>query len=473
MTVDPDALQRRLDAMVASGDMPGAQVSVLSGGAVVSAASGVLNLRTRQPVTTESLFQIGSITKIWTASALLQMVDAGTLDLDRPVRTYLPELRLSDDLTTAEVTTRHLLTHTSGIEGDVFTDTGQNPDYLQRYVAALRGQPLLHALGETWSYCNAGFGIAGRLLEVLDGKPFERALRDRLPGPLRIERFAWNADEAILWGAAVGHVRTPTDPQVRVTPQFSLPRSAAPAGLIITTTADLVRFAGVHLANGVTDDGTAILSAQSVKAMQVDQCACPSAYADAWGIGWMLHDWPGARVVGHGGATIGQSTELLLVPDHGVAVALAVNGPRGQADHALLGELLAQLAGVEVPPLPAPPSTPPEIDATRYVGVYGRLGTESTVAQAADGTLTLTTRLSGPLAEISGYAEGPPLPLVPTSRDGDFVVPDVRFTDVWTEARFYAGSPGQAPRFLHLAGRANRRLAGDGSGNVGAPVARR
>ena len=122
--------------------MPGATLGILrvapeGKDEVVEAAYGVLNKVTGVETTTDSVFQIGSITKVYTATVAMQLVDEGLLELDAPIVDVLPELRLADDEVTKQVTMRHLLSHTSGIDGDVFTDTGRGDDCLEKYVAQL------------------------------------------------------------------------------------------------------------------------------------------------------------------------------------------------------------------------------------------------------------------------------------------------------------------------------------------------
>ena len=143
----PRHWEHRLAALAKRHQVPGAQLGILrySPGRedeLVEAAYGTLNLATGAPATTTSLFQIGSITKVWTATVVMQLVDEGLVELDTPVVEVLPELRLADPDVTKSVTIRHLLTHTSGIDGDVFTDTGRGDDCLEKYVdAARRGGP--------------------------------------------------------------------------------------------------------------------------------------------------------------------------------------------------------------------------------------------------------------------------------------------------------------------------------------------
>ena len=427
--------------------MPGAQLAVLVDDEVTTVASGVLNRNTGQPATTTSLFQIGSIGKLWTATAAMQLVQDGVLDLDEPIRTHLPDLSVGDEDTSAKVTMRHLLTHTSGIEGDVFDDTGTNDDALERYVDLLGTLRPVHALGETWSYCNAGFGIAGLLIARHAGTTFEQAIRDRVVTPLGIERFAWNADEAILLGAAVGHVPGPDGTPV-VTPTYSFPRNAAPAGLATTTAADLLAFAAAHL-----DDGGPLLSRELAVEMRTPQVDCPSHIADRWGLGWMIHDWDGTTVVGHSGATIGQAAELFVVPEQGVAVALLVNGPRGWSDHELLSGVLADLCGVELPPIPTP-TTGPVTAPERYVGRYARLGVDLVVALDGD-DLILTTDLSGPLAAIPGE-QSTTTRLYPTDVAGRLLARLPGRADLYTPVILHGEDP-ERPSFLHMGARAHVR----------------
>src|SRR5262249_30889547 len=130
--------------------------------------------------TTDSLFQIGSITKIFTTTLVMQLVDAKLVDLDAPVQRYVPDFELAEAGAAARITVRHLLTHTSGIEGDYFEDFGRGDDSIERYVASLENIGLIHPTGAMWSYCNTGFVIAGRLVECATGLPFHEALQSRI-----------------------------------------------------------------------------------------------------------------------------------------------------------------------------------------------------------------------------------------------------------------------------------------------------
>ena len=212
--------------------------------------------------TPDSVFQIGSTTKLWTASLVMQLVDEGLLDLDQPVRRYLPEFRIADEAAAASITARQLLSHTAGFEGDIFTDTGKGDDCLEKFVLTLGDTPQLFPPGERFSYNNAGYCVLGRLVEVLREKPFDDCLRDGLFVPLGLTHAATGPYEAILFRAAVGHVRPAPDAPPQPAPVWALARSNAPAGsMLAMRPRDLLAFAQMHMSGGRAADGTVVLSA--------------------------------------------------------------------------------------------------------------------------------------------------------------------------------------------------------------------
>ncbi|HEY3472899.1 MAG TPA: serine hydrolase, partial [Amycolatopsis sp.] len=252
--------RRRLAELARKHRVPGATLGILRGDDEVVASFGVLNKTTGVEVTDDSVFQIGSISKVWTATVAMQLVDEGLLSLDAPIADVLPELRLADPDVTKKVTLRHLLTHTSGIDGDVFTDTGRGDDCVEKYVAVLDQAAQTHPLGATLSYCNSGFILIGRVIEKLTGKTWDAALRERLFTPLGLTRTGTLPEEALLFRAAMGHVAT-GDEDPEPAPVWGLPRSAGPAGLITASASDVLAFARLHLTGGLGPDGTRLLSA--------------------------------------------------------------------------------------------------------------------------------------------------------------------------------------------------------------------
>src|SRR3954449_5645216 len=224
MSIDIQHWQQRLALLADKHGVPGASLAILADGEVADTAYGVLNRRTDVEATPDSVFQIGSITKVWTATLAMQLVDEGLLDLDEPVVTYLPGFQVADPEVTRTVTTRHLLAHTSGIDGDLFLDTGRGDDSIERYVAGCATLGQNHPLGATMSYCNSGYTILGRLIEVLRGSTWDTVLRERLFAPLGRTTAGPLPEEALLHRAGVGQ-STPPGGELQVTPMWGIYRS--------------------------------------------------------------------------------------------------------------------------------------------------------------------------------------------------------------------------------------------------------
>ncbi|MEE6263798.1 serine hydrolase [Plantactinospora sonchi] len=457
--IDAAHWRRRLAVLAERYRVPGATLGILRvrpGGddELVEVAYGVLNRDTGVPVTTDSVFQIGSISKVWTAAVIMQLVDEGRLDLDAPVVDVLPELRLADPAVTKQVTVRHLLTHTSGIDGDVFTDTGRGDDCLERYVAGLAEVAQNHGLGATWSYCNSGFSLAGRVIEKLTGGTWDAAVRERIFTPLGLARTGTLPEEALLHRAAVGHVGEGEDEPTRA-PVWGLPRALGPAGLIHSTVADVLGFARAHLTGGLAPDGDRWLSEASVAAMADKHADLPDRHTlgDSWGLGWIRMSWDGHRLIGHDGNTIGQAAFLRILPGAGLAVTLLTNGGHGRDLYdELYREIFAELAGVAMPRSLAPPAEPVIVDVRPHLGRYERAGARLEVLTGDDGPVLRTT-VTGPLAEL---VDEPTHDLRMVPVNPDLYVVRQPGTRTWIPVTFYRLDSGE--RYLHFGARATPRV---------------
>jgi CubicO group peptidase (beta-lactamase class C family) len=450
-------LQDRLPAMLADHQVPGAAIAVSAGGDVIDLAAGLLSKATGVAATADSVFQVGSITKLWTSTLVMQLADEGKLDLDAPVRRYLPEFRLADESAAAAITVRQLLSHTAGFEGDIFTDTGPGDDCVQKYVATLDAVQQLFEPGEMFSYNNAGFCVLGRVVEVLRGKQFDQCLREHLFTPLGLTHIANGAQEAILFRAAVGHIRDDIDAEPEPAPVWSLARSNAPAGSMLTMRPrDLLAFARMHSTGGVAADGATVLSATSVKAMQEPQVKLPNLgmLGTSWGLGWEIFDWPGGTVIGHDGGTIGQAAFLRMVPDRDVAIALFTNGGDAIGLYTeIYSHLLRELADIELPQRPAPPAQPQRVDAARYIGTYACDVAKLTVSQDDDGRIWLEHVPQGALAELVGRVERDEL----VRLDGDTLI-SARSRHGIHQPHVFVGDDGGGRALYIHSGRAIKRV---------------
>ena len=153
--------------------VPGVAVGLLHDGQEHHAFHGVTSIENPLPVDERTLFLCGSTTKTFTATAIMRLVEQELVDLDAPIRSYLPEFRVEDEEAASAVTVLQLLNHTAGWDGDFFKDTGEGDDALERYIAAMAGLRQLARPGEFVSYNNASFGVAGRLVETQTGMPYE------------------------------------------------------------------------------------------------------------------------------------------------------------------------------------------------------------------------------------------------------------------------------------------------------------
>ena len=429
-------LQHRL-AELCGDAVPGAVVALTDGETVVEVAHGISNLRTQVPVTTDTVFQLGSITKLFTASAVMALVDQGSVELDAPVRTYLPDFTVASAEVSATVTVRQLLCHTGGFEGDVFTDTGRGDDALRRYVQQLDDAAQVHPLGAMFSYSNSGYSVLGRLIEAVTESTWDEAVRTLIATPLGTETLLTLPEQVILGPHAVGHLLTPG---LQVTPIFAPPRSIGPGGILHGTARDVIALGQVH-----AKDGLSSLSPAAVKAMQQEQVrlADPWPLGQAWGLGWML---PTPGVIGHDGSTFGQYAFYRLHPETGTALALLTNGPGAAAVfHALAAEFFSPLCGVSLPDAPSPAARPPLIaDPQRYVGSYERRELRFDVSARDDGGLDLAITALGAVSRLTGVAgslhlvgfDGDTLITAAPGRGGQhqtvhFVVPEDRERAEW------------------------------------------
>lgn len=350
------------EAELARLHVPGLAVGVLHEGRVYAGGFGVTSVENPLPVTPETLFQIGSTSKTFTATAVMQLLEEGLIDLDAPVRKYLPDFRLQSEPDAAAVTVRHLVTHHAGWVGDYFRDTGRGDDAIARIVAKMANSPQLVPAGHTFSYSNAAFYVAGHIVETLRGIPFESVIRERIFAPLGMERSLYFPEDAIPYRVAAGHIVTEDGP--RVATPWNVPRSIAPGGGVISNVLDQLRYAAVH----ISEPGTPpVLSPESVAAMQAAQAEAGSM-CEWIGISWMLDDFGGTPFVKHGGATNGHLSSFELVPSRRFAVTVLTNSDTGRAARNTVAEACrAHFIGL---PDPVPVAMPNPPAPREFVGNY-------------------------------------------------------------------------------------------------------
>jgi CubicO group peptidase (beta-lactamase class C family) len=450
--LDAAAWTARLHELAEPTSVTGAVLGIWADGQEILVAYGMLNAATRVPVTTDSLFQVGSITKLWTASMIMQLIDEGRLSLDTTVAGVLPGVQLGAKDIGGQVTVAHLLTHTSGIDGDIFTDTGRGDGCVRRYVDLLADAASAYPAGDAYSYCNSGWVLLGRIIEVLDGRPWDRSLQARLVHPLGLAQTVTLPEEAIMHRVAVGH-----RDGVPVT-IWGLPRSVGPAGGIVGCAHDLLTFARMHLDRGIAPDGSRTIGEASVSAMQQPRAAIPNfALPDAAiGLGWRMSRWGSRTIIGHDGDTIGQSAYLRVDPAAGAAACLLTNSSESASLYrAVFAEVVEDWAGITMPadPEPADSVRLADEDLGRHAGRYERTSRRFDVS-VRDGRLRIVITTTGDLATLTD-AEPEELVLYPADSSGANFLCRSQDDDPWTPLSF-ARLPDGTP-YVFMSGRVTPR----------------
>lgn len=396
-------LERTLAERADAYAVPGAVVGVLLGDEIEVATWGMANLATRVEVTPDTLFQIGSIAKIYTATLLCQMAGAGVVSLDEPVRAQLQEFAVADPGATLEITPRHLLAHTSGMHGDHLIDTGWNPDALERYVETLHALGQIHSPDETYSFCNTGFGVAGRLIEVATGEHYDRVLRRRLVRPIGAEATLTLPQHALVHRVAVGHEIPGDGGAPQVVHRWPLARANGPMGGILAPAEEVLTFARLHIAGGIALNGAELLPAHTVEAMAEPQIESQLPDEDQ-ALAWTVRRWGGVTCLGQDGDTFGQRSYLRVVPERRFAAVVMANSPAGaRLAHDLWPIIVGDLIDVDVPLTTEMGPPCPLDDPAPFVGTYDRLHQRVVVTEAtgtAEKALDMRISPSGVLDEL-------------------------------------------------------------------------
>ncbi|MFI1970217.1 serine hydrolase [Streptomyces cinnamoneus] len=400
--------QEKLSEFVASAakefDVPGVAVGVLVDGREIHASAGVTSVDNPLPVDDKTLFHLASVTKTFTATALMRLVSEGRVDLDAPVRRYVPELGLADEDAAARITVLNLLNHTSGLDWNLI-DTGEGDGSLAGFVAKMSELQMIAAPGARASYSQAGYNLAGRIVENVTGLSFEKAMTSLVLEPAGLENTFFDLDEVFVRRFAAGHNRDQDGTLRPARPWRAWPageRGNNPGGGVVSSVGDLLRWARFHLGTG-----EGVLPAEALRRMKEPTVELRgSTLGDAFGIGWFLREVDGVRTIGHGGSGNGQFAELLIVPERDFAVvSLANAGPEGYPfnQDVVRWALAHYLDVAEEDPEPVP------FDEVRAREVAGRYENDAmNLDLATDGTrLTLGVGIKPEIRQASD-ADMPP-----------------------------------------------------------------
>jgi len=347
-----ESIERFIVEQLAVWEVPGCAVAAVKDGDVVLAAGwGNRDVAADLPVTKDTLFAIGSVTKAFTAATVGALVDDGLLGWDSPVRDYLPSLRLHDPTVTERVTVTDFLSHRSGMARHDLAWLAHPEWSRAELLRRLRFLPLSGDLRQQWRYCNLGYSVAGHLVDVLSGSSWEEFLRARLLGPLGMNRSNTSVDDM---QADADHATGYERRQGAVVPVPQRPAVAVgPAGDINSSASDMARWL-LAQAGGGQVDGTPVMSPVTVirqhtpHMLVTEDRTFPESTRYAYGLGWALGQYRGHRIAEHGGGIDGFVTDCAVLPDDRIGVVVLTNTSSGGGfAPAVTYRVLVELLGLE------------------------------------------------------------------------------------------------------------------------------
>jgi len=397
-----DAVASLAEAKMKEYGVPGVALGIVADGAVTIRGLGITNVEDPLPVTAHTVFPIASISKTFTATAMMRLVEQGKVDLRAPVRTYLPDFRVRDEAASRDVTVWHLLTHLGGWEGQV-SGPDRGTETLKNFVGSITDLMQVAPPAKAWSYNNAGFSIAGRVIEVATGTSINRAMRDLVFQPLGLEHAGTTAGDFIVQRFAAGH--TTRDGRTTLQRPFAASTSVTAGGVGVCMT-DLLAYARFHMGDGTAVNGERVLQRASLEQMRTAQLGKQGTDDDI-GLAWHMRQAGPIRTFGHGGTLGGHILLLEIVPERNFAIAILTNANTGwrliqdverDALKSYLGatyalnQAIAHRGLVETLPSVQPLAQQP--DPAPYLGTYARPN-NSYVVRADGGKLFVQARPNG------------------------------------------------------------------------------
>jgi serine beta-lactamase-like protein LACTB len=343
--IDPPSPQQSLDALVASRfkpELPGvAALVVKDGRPLLRKGYGMANVELGVPIRPEHVFRIGSTTKMFTATAVMLLVDEGRIALDAPVSRYLPDAPRQWD----KVTVEHLLTHTSGIpnltmDSGYWRTTARLEHTLDELVAPARERPLEFAPGTKFVYNNTGYHLLAQIVEKVSGKEFFEFVDGRIVQPLGLKHTGPGDDRKLNPGLVTGYRAGPS-------PAMLIANSNLHAGGgMVSTVDDLAAFM-------LALQGGRLVSPANVRRMNTSHVLA-NGKATGYGLGEWVRDVNGHHLVGHGGYIMNFYSMVEMDVDAGVVAVTLHNGDRFGGDNEELSKrLIAAAQGQPIsPPVP-------------------------------------------------------------------------------------------------------------------------
>lgn len=431
---DPASIERVALEELRATHTPGAAVAVVAGGQVVfSHGYGVSSVETGSPVTPEMLFRLGSTTKMFTATAVVELALEGKIDLDAPVARYIPGLEEN----IGRLTANQLLSHTSGLRDEAPMFGSHDDAALGNGIRAWKAEFLFAPPGRIYSYSNPGYWLAGFLAETVSGKPYADVIAERIFGQLGMKRSTLRPTMAMTWPMAQGHEVQDGKPVV-IRPAADN-AGGWPAGSIFSSALDLSRFVIAFMNDGRVD-GKEVLSPKVIALMSSPHAKVPGSES-SYGYGLSLSNNRGVRWVEHGGSRAGYGSTIRMAPERKFAVIVTANRS-GSGMPKLADAISEAMLPLEAKSQPNEPTHVLEAaELRRYAGVYEN-GSSRITLEAKSGALS--GNIGGTEAKFTRAGDG-------------FLLGETKGGEPPARLVLVAGSQGQI-EFVFAGGRAFRRV---------------
>ena len=306
-------------------DIPGAALVIVEGDQIVHLKGfGVADANGR-PVTPQTPFFTGSTGKSFTALAIMQLVEVGKVELDAPVQTYLPWFHVADSTASEMITVRQLLNQTSGLPVSIGREQLANTDLgdlaIENNVRALANVELIAPPGERYEYSNANYVTLGMIIQAVTGQSYETYIREHIYKPLDMQNSFTSKAEAQQGGLAIGYQKWFGIPIA--SPNLPFVRSSLPAGELTMSAEDFGHYLIAQLNEG-SYDGVSVLSSTGISSLHHPDAPIPGT-TEFYAMGWKVHHFQDVEVISHNGEVPGYTTDMFLVPEKDMAIAMIMN----------------------------------------------------------------------------------------------------------------------------------------------------
>jgi CubicO group peptidase (beta-lactamase class C family) len=334
-------------------DIPGLAVVIVQGEEVVYCKGfGIASITTGSPVTTQTIFDLASVSKSFTAIGVLLLRDDGLIDLDAPVQQYLPDFQPNDPLA-SHITIRQLLDHTSGLPGAFSAPLifQQGDDEMAKLVTALGRVRLNREPGSSFEYADVNYCLLGALIERVSGTTFEDYMDQNIFIPLGMSNTILYLDENTVLDRAEGHQSMYGQVVTRHIPIY---RSAQPAGWIMSCAEDMGRWLIVHLNGGYTSERQVIPAADIEEVHSLSILIKENREEIGYGMGWFISSVDDVLLIWHGGDTPNFMADMILLPDYETGVVVLVNSQACTTGHDIATSVVNYILGLELEPMEVP-----------------------------------------------------------------------------------------------------------------------